>query len=119
MVKHIEIGGKSRPVLYSINALIEFEELTGHDMLNTSLNMDLRSLKKLRALAFVGLKYGAKHEGLTEKIELDTVGDWLSLSDGSITEFVSAFRTSNETESSPSPQGEGRDEGMAEATPKN
>ena len=98
MVKHIEIGGASRPVLYNINALIEFEELTGHEILQNSLQMDLRSLKKLRALAYVGLKYGARREGLKEVITLDEVGEWLSISDNSIPQIVEAFRSSSEGE---------------------
>jgi hypothetical protein len=112
MVKHIEIGGKTRPLLYNINALIEFEELTGDEILKTSLNMDLRSLKKIRALAYVGLKYGAKAEESTEIFTLEKVGDWINLSDETIPNIVKAFRSSNQGEDNGS-------ESTEEAAPKN
>jgi hypothetical protein len=100
MVKQIEIGGELRPVHFSINALIEFEELTGTDMLNGGTMVDFRSLKKLRALTYVGLKYGARNEGKEFKHTQDEVGDWLNLADGSINKITDAFRTANQPQES-------------------
>ncbi len=101
MIKHIDIGGKSRPVLYNINALIEFEELTGYEILRNHLQMDMKSLKKIRALAFVGLKHGAKVDQTGETFTIEQVGEWISFQDESIPNIRTAFSeaNNNETES--------------------
>jgi len=93
-MQYITIGGASRPVKYTINALLEFEELTGIDLISGSPEERARltKLKNVRALAFVGLKHGAKAENKALDFELETVGDWLSLHDGSFNNIVSSYR---------------------------
>lgn len=85
----INLGGKSRPVAYTINALIEFEEITGLDLIGSREDAaKLVRLKNIRALAFVGLKHGVKEPDFT----IEDVGNWISFNDGSIGEIMKAYR---------------------------
>lgn len=92
MVKFIDIGGEKRPVRYSVNALIEFEEMTGLNILSAGSVIDFRELKTLRALAFVGLKHGARAEKKQFDIVIEDVGDWLAIGDGSMELIVKSFQ---------------------------
>lgn len=85
----IELGGKKRPVAFTVNALIEFEGLIGSDF--NGLGAEIMKLKNLRALTFVGLKHGAKAEGQAVDFTLEDVGDWLNLTNGSTTAIIDAF----------------------------
>lgn len=98
MVKFIDIGGEKRPVRYSVNALIEFEDLTGLNILSAGSVIDFRELKTLRALAFVGLKHGARAEKKQFDIVLEDVGDWLAVSDGSIELIMKTFQADSVTD---------------------
>lgn len=73
----INIGGKDRPVKYNFNAIIEFEELTGIDLAANDDKQMFTKPKFMRALAFVGLKHGAKVEKQEIDFTIDDVGDWL------------------------------------------
>lgn len=86
----INIGGQERYVKYTINAVIEFEELTGIDV--TKGSPDFGRLSSMRALAYVGLKHGALAQGKTVDFDLNTVGAWMSFGDDSIVQFIKAFQ---------------------------
>lgn len=98
----INIGGEERPVKYTLNAVIEFEELTGIDV--TKGSPDFARIASMRALAFVGLKHGAKVEKKEFNHTLEDVGEWLGFGDGTIVEFVKAFQ--NDSSSGKEPVGE-------------
>lgn len=86
----IKIGGEERPVKYTLNAVIEFEEITGIDM--TKGSPDFTRLKSLRALCFVGLKHGAKSEGKPFENTLEEVGEWLGASDSILIDVMNVFK---------------------------
>lgn len=76
--KHVEIGGELRPVNFGRNALVEFEELTGFSLMDGT--SSLTSFKAMRALVYVGLKWGLyKSDGKEPKprFTILEVGDWL------------------------------------------
>jgi hypothetical protein len=80
-VKEIEVNGQKFPVRYDLNALCELEELTGYNMLDGSMQFNMRSL---RGLAYVGLKHGHRyqHNNTSQFTKsLDDVGTWLQPSD--------------------------------------
>ncbi len=60
----VNIGGKDRPVKYNFNAIEELQDM-GFDILNGAEKL-LKSLKFVRAVAYIGLKYGEDETG--EKI---------------------------------------------------
>jgi hypothetical protein len=98
-MKEIKIGGVSRPVKYNINALIEFEELTGVELIGGIDPKALTRLKNMRALAFVGLKHGfmeTSKEALPFTIE--DVGKWIGFGDGSMDDFFTAFNNDSSTD---------------------
>jgi hypothetical protein len=86
----IKIGGEDRPVKYTLNAVIEFEELTGIDV--TKGSPDFAKISSMRALAYVGLKHGAKAENKEFTASLEDVGGWIGFGDGSVVEFIKAFQ---------------------------
>lgn len=93
-VKSIEVNGQLYPIRYDMNALIEFEDITGKSLLNGLSEEEAKSIKVLRALAFVGLKSGHYFEKQgKEKFPhtLEDVGSWFDISDSS---FVDEFRNS-------------------------
>ncbi len=98
----INIGGKQRPVKYTVNALLEFEELTGIQILGSVDPTEFGRLKNMRALAFVGLKHGAKAEQKEIDFKIEDVGDWIGFNDGSMGQFLSAFQDSTKSEKEPS-----------------
>lgn len=75
----INLGGELRPVKYTVNALIELEEITKIDFTDKASRSAFGKLKNVRALAFVGLKHGWRSES-TEAFpfSLEQVGDWLT-----------------------------------------
>jgi len=94
-MKNIEIGGKVRPVKYSINALADFNLNTGTDLdwifkVNEKpLSMDMNHL---RWLVFVGLKFGAIENKETVDFNVDMVGKWLDTDLVTFPEFMEALR---------------------------
>lgn len=94
MVKTINLGGQPRPIYYSINALIEFEELTGIDLVQGSSEsrQQLTKLKNIRALAFVGLKHGCQAQQNPVDFTLEDVGSWIGFNDGGIANIMQAFK---------------------------
>lgn len=80
MVNHLNIGGEKRAIRFSINALLEFQELTGLDITDLEGRMKMLQIKNLRALAFVGFKHGYKKEsGKEPTFTIEDVGDWLDI----------------------------------------
>lgn len=90
-MRHIEIGGKKRPVHYSINALIEFEEITEIEIQSGANVEQLRKLKNIRTLAFIGLKHGAQNAGGTVDFTEEEVGNWIGFNDGTADKILEAF----------------------------
>lgn len=108
-MKEIKIGGESRPVKYNINALIEFEELTGVEIIGGIDAKAFSRLKNMRALAFVGLKHGFLETSKDPlPFSIEDVGKWIGFGDGSMNDFFTAFNGDsssdselNETEAEP------------------
>jgi hypothetical protein len=93
-VKHIEVNGQSYPVRYDINALCEFEDITGKSLISGIGETDIRSI---RALVFVGLKSGHDfhYKGITKFTHtINEVGQWLNLTDGTVGKFMEALNDS-------------------------
>jgi hypothetical protein len=91
-VKQVEINGKSYPVRYDINALCEFEELTGKSLINGKVEFDL---KGIRAMVYVGLKSGHCFNNKSEfQHTIQEVGSWLNLTDGTFNKFMGALNES-------------------------
>jgi ABC-type thiamine transport system substrate-binding protein len=98
-MKEIEIGGQKRPVKYNINALIEFEELTGIDVVAGLDAKALAKIKNMRALAFVGLKHGHLENSKEPfPFSIDDVGKWIGFGDGSMNSFYSAFNSDSSSD---------------------
>ena len=91
----IEIGGRKRPVKYNINALIEFEELTGSEIIGNIDPNQFARLKNMRALAFCGLKCGAIDQKKEIDFTIEDVGSWIGFGDGSMEKFFTAFNNDN------------------------
>lgn len=75
-VKQIEISGKHYPVRYDVNALCDYEEITGREIWDKKLG-----LKEIRALVYVGLKAGHAFEQRPFNLTLTDVGDFISIQD--------------------------------------
>jgi len=94
-MKKIEFGGASRPVLYGINALSDFNEGTGttldwvFKMMSNPLSM---SFDQLRWLIFAGLKQGAEESNLAVDFDVKTVGKWLDDDFNRLPEFMEALK---------------------------
>ena len=72
----IKIGGKERPVRYNFNAIEELQEM-GFDILNGAADL-IKSLKFVRAVAYIGLKYGEDETGeKVPELSLKQVGAML------------------------------------------
>ena len=91
----VNIGNKERPVRYNFNAIIEFEEITGVDLSSNSDATLFTKPKNLRALAFCGLKHGAKSEKQEVDFTLEDVGGWLDA--GSMASFFQVYVKDNST----------------------
>jgi hypothetical protein len=104
--KDIEIHGSKYPVRYDINAFAEYEELTGKSFASILSPMDMKSL---RALAFVGLKYGHSHaHNKVTKLDksIDDIGTWLPINKltdfrNIATDFIVGEEKKEDTESKP------------------
>lgn len=72
MVTEIKINGKSYPFRYDINALCEYEQLTGSSLMNGAMTF---SFSFIRALLYVGMKSGHKYEDRKFKLTLESVGE--------------------------------------------
>jgi hypothetical protein len=92
-IKQIKIGERSYPVRYDINALCEFEEITGKSLINGSLDMDLRCL---RALMYVGMKCGQSYANPLEKfpLSLPQVGAMVELKGDMMKLFMEVLQES-------------------------
>lgn len=80
-MRSLKIGGEIRPLYFSINSLIELEEITGIDMSEPESRYKLAKIKNIRALAYVGLKHGYKKKHGEDKepdFTLENVGHWLN-----------------------------------------
>lgn len=89
-MKHIKLGGALRPLQFTINALIEFEELTGLDINDLDDRMKISRIKNIRALAYVAFKHGHKLEAKGDPdFTLEDVGNWLNK--GTISKITDAF----------------------------
>ncbi len=75
----MKIGGKERVLAFTINALLELKEIHQVDLLKGE-GQEGMTLEKIRAIAFVGLKHGAKKEGSQFTGTIEEVGDWMELS---------------------------------------
>ena len=62
MVKHVEIGGVSRPVKFGFAALMEFTEENGYTMADLDKLGENMKLKDALFLVWCGLKHGARVE---------------------------------------------------------
>jgi hypothetical protein len=88
----IEIGGQQRPVLFTINALAEFEAITGTSVFDMDkMSTTMLSLTGCRALVYVGLKAGARRNRDTFRHSIEDVGDWLTSSGEKLGEVMNAF----------------------------
>lgn len=72
------IGGKERTVLFTVNALIELRDKHGVDILK-GIDEQSMSPETIRAIAFVGMKHGAKRDKVEFTETLDEVGDMLTI----------------------------------------
>ncbi len=70
----MQIGGKERALVFTINALIELKKDHGINILQDFKSTDPEAI---RALAFVGLKYGHP-QGKTLDFTIEEVGDWMT-----------------------------------------
>lgn len=78
-MRYIQLGGEKRPIRFTVNAIMEFEDLTGLDIMTIEGQSKMESVRNVRALAFVGLKSGFKKEFPNKDVpfSIDDVGDWL------------------------------------------
>jgi hypothetical protein len=77
MVKHVEIGGVSRPVKFGFAALMEFTEENGYTMADLDRLGDNMKLKDALFLVWCGLKHGARVEKQPYKYTIEDIADWL------------------------------------------
>lgn len=100
MVKHVEIGGKERPVKFGFAALMEFTEANGYTMADLDTLGDNMKLKDALFLVWCGLKHGARVEKQEYSFNLEDIADWLDEKPEAMEEvlnvFSSSFGASNE-----------------------
>ena len=77
MVKHVEIGGVSRPVKFGFAALMEFTEENGYTMADLDKLGENMKLKDALFLVWCGLKHGARVEKQPYKHTIEDIADWL------------------------------------------
>ena len=103
----VKIGGIERPVKFTNNALIELSDEHGVNILN---NFDVSSPKTIRAVCFVGLKFGARSEKKEIDFTIDDVGDWLDMEelsvDGAMGKIFSALKKNTSTDQKGTASGE-------------
>lgn len=104
MAKTVKLGGKDRPVVYNLNAIIEFDELTGIDLsAGTDVGL-LTKPKNIRALAYCGLKHGAISEKIEVEFTIEDVGNWIGFGDGTVNELFKIFNNQSEVETKTEPE---------------
>ena len=69
----MKVGGKERRLVFNINALIELEDNHGMNVLDAEQFKSI-PLKKMRAIAFVGLKHGSIEDGQEVDFTIEDVG---------------------------------------------
>ncbi len=74
----MKLGGKDRVLAFTVNALLELRDGHKVDLLKGE-NQGEMSLEKIRAIAFITLKHGAKKEGVEFTTTIEEVGDWLDI----------------------------------------
>lgn len=88
----IEIGGQRRPVLFTNNALVELEQLTGVSVFDTkAIAGVIRSVTGCRALVYVGLKYGHRRTGEKFDYSIEAIGDWIDFNGNMLSAVMDAF----------------------------
>jgi hypothetical protein len=94
----VNLGGKNRPVAYNLNAIIQFEELTGIDLsAGVSDAGVLSRAKNVRALAYCGLVHGAKENNVDVDFSIEDVGSWISPTGKNAQEFFKIFTGTAQT----------------------
>lgn len=91
MTKKVTFNGQEHPVKYNINAIIEFEELTGYDLSTGILVKELAKTKNMRDFIYVGLKNGADVEGQEFKFDLHHVGKFVKMTD--LTKYIDVLKS--------------------------
>jgi len=83
MAKHglttIKIGGADRPVSFNMNALAEFERLTGVGLGDLEDAFSSIKASHIRALVYSSIKEGQRLSGGLADIEIEEVGSWLTV----------------------------------------
>lgn len=100
MIKHVEIGGKSRPVKFGFAALMEFTEDNGYKISDLDNLGESMKLKDALYLVWCGLKHGARVEKISFDFSIEDVADWLDESPEAMEKvlnvFGDSFSSSNE-----------------------
>lgn len=89
--KTVNIGGKDRPVEYNLNAIIDFDEATGIDLVNGFTPESISKPKTLRQFLFVGLKHGALKAKIEIDFTLENVGEWVMLDGQVFQDFLKVY----------------------------
>ena len=94
MVKHVEIGGKERPVKYGFAALMEFTEENGYTMADLDKLGENMKLKDALFLVWCGLKHGARVEKQPYSYSIEDVADWLDETPEAMEKVLNVFSSS-------------------------
>ena len=97
----VNFGGKDRPVKYNFNAIEELQDM-GFDILNGAEKL-LKSLKFIRAVAYIGLKYGEDETGQKEP-ELNVKQVGAILKNSHLEKFLAILNKGDKDD--PEPSGE-------------
>lgn len=92
--REVEVNGQKYPVRYDMNALCEFEDITGKSLIKGMVDSDVRCI---RALVYVGLKCGHdfKQKGVTKFTHsINDVGQMLDLTSGVVNRFMEVLNES-------------------------
>jgi hypothetical protein len=93
VIRTLNIGGEERPIDFNFNCLEEFQERTGLDPLSKF----PVSIKTVKVLIFLGLKYGLHPDGCDDKklaFTVKTIGSWLSAED--VVNIMKAYESQGE-----------------------
>lgn len=100
----IDIGGKKRPVRFNFNAYSELEDL-GFDILGGMDKLAGKGIKFIKALAYVGLKYGHDETGKADPgFDIKDVGAWIK--NNHANEFIAVLNKQSKSESEGGEAGE-------------
>jgi len=94
MIKHVEIGGESRPVKFGFAALMEFTEANGYTMANLDTLGDNMKLKDAIYLVWCGLKHGARIDKKPFPFSIEDIADWLDDKPEAMEEILAVFGSS-------------------------